>query len=168
MIIRWLSCFFLTLSLFAADKVVIKNLELNILKGVKNGAGYVSIYNGNTFTINLHTVTVQPEVFDHIELHDHVPRKDENGIDYMEMIEIPEIEIAPGATLFLQPGSKHLMLMNISPNLCQHKTLRFEFSFRSTQGNFSKTIDHAPQHKRCINLNSDVANPAFSSSLPGG
>lgn len=152
MIIHWLSCFFLISSFFAADKVEIKNLELNILKGAKNGAGYVSIYNGNTFAISLHTVAVQPEVFDHIELHDHVPRKDENGIDYMEMIEIPEIEIAPGATLFLQPGYKHLMLMNIRSNLCSHKTLRFEFSFRSTQGDFSKTIGHTPTHKRCIKI----------------
>ena len=80
MIIRWLSSLFLALSLFAADKVEIKNLELNILKGVKNGAGYVSIYNGNTFAISLKEVAVEPEVFDHLELHDHVSRKDENGI----------------------------------------------------------------------------------------
>lgn len=148
MIIRWLSCFFLIFGLLATDKVAIKNLELKILNGVKNGAGYVSIYNGNTFAINLHKVTVQPEVFDRVELHDHVARKDENGTEYLEMIEIPEIEIAPGATLFLQPGYKHLMLMGIHSGLCKTKTLHFTFSFRSEQGEFEKVVDHALE-KRC-------------------
>lgn len=150
MAMRCLLFFLLIPILFAADKIEIKNFELKILNGVRNGSGYVSIYNGNTYAVNLYKVTVQPEVCNSVELHDHVPRKDENGTEYMEMIEIPEMVIEPGATLFLQPGSKHLMLMGIIPNFCAHKELEFEFYFRSEMGDFTRITKIAvPRNKRC-------------------
>lgn len=149
MILRWILCFFVISVLAAADKTDIKNLELSILNGVKNGAGYVSIYNGNVFTISLYKVIVQPEVFHHIEIHDHVHRKDENGLEYVEMIEIPEVDIPPGATVFLQRGRKHLMLIDIQPSFCHHKKVKIEFFFRSSPGEFSKTMEKAIQYNRC-------------------
>jgi hypothetical protein len=42
--------------------------------------------------VNLYKVKVDPKVLI-IELHDHVPRTDENNTHYFEMIEIPEIEV---------------------------------------------------------------------------
>ncbi len=121
-------------AIFAAQKVEIKDLNTKILNGAKNGAAYVSIYNGNSQAITLYKVEVQPEVFNSIELHNHVKRVDVHGIEYMEMIEIPEMEIAPGQTLFLEPGFKHLMLMEIKPTYCQAKTLTFKFFFRDGKG----------------------------------
>ncbi len=150
MAMRWVFFLLMVPVLLASDKVKVKNLELKILNGPKNGAGYVSIYNGNTYAITLYKVEVTPDVFDRVELHDHVPRKDENGKEYMEMIEIPEMEIAPGSTLFLQRGGKHLMLMGIKPTLCGFKKLRFEFLFRAGKDSFQqKVVIDVPKNKRC-------------------
>lgn len=147
---RWIVFLFIFPVLLASDKVFVKNLELKILNGPKNGAAYASVYNGNAFAVTLYKVEVQPEVFDRVELHDHVPREDENGTEYMEMIEIPEMEISPGSTLFLQRGGKHLMLMGIKPNLCGVKNLTFEFFFRTGKGSFQQKVDVAvPSSKRC-------------------
>ena len=150
MAMRWIVFLFMFPVLLASDKVTVKNLELKILNGPKNGAGYASVYNGNAFAVTLYKVDVQPEVFDRVELHDHVPRKDENGAEYMEMIEIPEMEIAPGATLFLQRGGKHLMLMGIKSTLCRFKNLTFEFFFRTGKDSFvQRVVVDVPQNKRC-------------------
>jgi copper(I)-binding protein len=121
-----------------AQNVVVKDLTTKILNGPKNGAAYVNIYNGNQFPVTLYKVKVTPEVFDRVELHDHVERTAVAGHKYMQMIEIPEMEIAPGQTLFLAPGSKHLMLMDIKPTYCGEKTLTFKFSFRK---NSRETFD---------------------------
>lgn len=114
--------------------VIIDKLTTKILNGAKNGAAYVSIYNGNQFSVTLRKVKVMPEVFDRVELHDHIERIGDNGNKYMEMIEICEMEISPGQTLFLEPGSRHLMLMDIKQTYCGEKTLTFKFSFRKDSG----------------------------------
>jgi copper(I)-binding protein len=150
MAMRWVFFLLMVPILLASDKVAVKNLELKILNGAKNGAGYVSVYNGNTYAITLYKVEVTPNVFDRVELHDHVPRKDENGSEYMEMIEIPEMEISPGSTLFLQPGGKHLMLMNLKSTLCSYKKLLFKFFFRCGKNSFLNTLEvDVPKNKRC-------------------
>ncbi|MEI7493366.1 MAG: copper chaperone PCu(A)C [Alphaproteobacteria bacterium] len=150
MAMRWIVFLFMFPVLLASDKVSVKNLELKILNGPKNGAGYASIYNGNAFAVTLYKVEALPVVFDRVELHDHVPRKDENGTEYMEMIEIPEMEIAPGATLFLQRGGKHLMLMGIKSSLCGVKNLTFEFFFRTGKDSFEqKVVVDVLKNKRC-------------------
>ncbi len=136
--------------LFASDQIRIKDLELKILNGPRNGAAYVSIYNGHAYAVTLYKVEVEPDVFDRVELHDHVSRKDENCTEFMEMIEIPEMEIAPGATLFLQPGGKHLMLMGIKSALCQFKKLKFQFLFKGKDSKFQQAIEvDIPKSPRC-------------------
>lgn len=116
------------------------NIELKILKGSANGAAYVSIYNPTREVITLCKVSISENVLDRVELHDHISRKDENGQEYMEMIEIPEMEIQPGGTLRLVPGGKHLMLMEIKPTLCAFKQLTFTFTFRNSSGVNSEII----------------------------
>ncbi len=155
MAMRWVFFLLMIPLLFSDEKIEakniqVKNLELKILNGPQNGAAYVSIYNGGAEAVTLCKVTVEPEVFDRVELHDHVPRKDENGTEYMEMIEIPEMEIAPGATLFLQPGGKHLMLMGIKSSLCQFKKLTFQFFFKGKNTKFQQTVEaDIPKGPRC-------------------
>ena len=116
------------------QNVVVKDLRTKILNGPKNGAAYVSIYNGNSYAITLQKVEVTPGVFDRVELHDHIVRIDANGNKYMQMIEISAMEIAAGETLSLVPGSRHLMLMDIKPTYCNEKTLTFKFLFRKNSG----------------------------------
>lgn len=110
------------------------DIQLKILKGSANGAAYVSIYNPTQEIITLCKVSIAENAVDRVELHDHINRKDENGQEYMEMIEIPEMEIQPGGTLRLAPGGKHLMLMEIKPTLCAFKELTFTFTFRNASG----------------------------------
>lgn len=153
---RWIFFLIMMPMLFAAEKIEIKHLELKILNGVRNGAAYVSIYNGNSYAVNLYKVEVDPEVFDRIELHDHVQRTDENNMHYFEMIEIPEIEIpeieiAPGGTIFLQKGRKHLMLIGIKSTFCSYKKLSFNFFFRSKKGDFIREVSaDISGKKRCL------------------
>ncbi len=126
-------------------------IQLKILKGSANGAAYVSIYNPMREAITLYKVSIAENVVDRVELHDHTERKNENGQEYMEMIEIPEIEIQSGGTLRLSPGGKHLMLMDIKPNLCAFKQLTFTFVFRNLSGeNFEITQKvELKNSKRC-------------------
>lgn len=150
MAMRWLLFLLMIPIIFAVKKVEVKNIELKILNGPKNGAAYLSIYNGNKYAVTLYKVEVEPNVFERIELHDHVPRKDENGTEYMEMIEIPEMEISPGSTLFLQRGGKHLMLMGIKPILCKQKNLKFKLFFKNRQKEFKRIIKvDLPKGPRC-------------------
>ncbi len=114
--------------------IVIEGLTTKILNGAKNGAAYVKIQNNSLYAVTLYKVEVTPEVFDRVELHDHIERTDAAGNKYMQMIKIPEMEIAASKTLSLFPGSRHLMLMDIKPTYCNEKTLTFKFSFRKDSG----------------------------------
>lgn len=109
-------------------------IQLKILKGAANGAAYVSIYNPSREIVTLYKISIAENVLDRVELHDHIERTDENCQKYMEMIEIPAMEIQPGGTLRLAPGSKHIMLLDIKQTLCAFKMLTFTFHFRNSNG----------------------------------
>ena len=107
-------------------------------------------------SIDLYKVEVDPDVFDRVELHDHIERKDGNGLKFMEMLEIPQMEIDAGGTLFLRCGGKHLMLIGIKKTLCQFEKLKFIFHFRVGAKEFTKAIEIDfkkslldPKNKRC-------------------
>lgn len=131
---RCLLILLLLSGLFAAENVAITNFKTSILAGSKNGAAYLDIHNRHTQTVTLYKIDVDPKVFDRVELHDHVERTKDDGTKYMEMLDVPAMEITPGHTLVLQPGGKHLMLMEIKPNYCQFKKLTFKFYFRDKLG----------------------------------
>lgn len=131
------------------------DIELKILNGTANGAAYVSIYNPTREVITLHKVSIAENVLDRVELHDHVSRKNDIGQEYMEMIEIPEMEIQPGGTLRLVPGGKHLMLMEMKSTLCAFKELTFTFKFRNVGGDSFEITQKASLKttKRCESNN---------------
>ena len=136
--------------------IKIKDIKLKILNGPQNGAAYLSIYNSNKYSVILYKVEVDPDVFDRVELHDHIERKDGNGLKFMEMLEIPQMEIDAGGTLFLRCGGKHLMLIGIKKTLCQFEKLKFIFHFRVGAKEFTKAIEIDfkkslldPKNKRC-------------------
>jgi copper(I)-binding protein len=64
-------------------------------------------------------------VADHAELHTHL---NDNGV--MKMRQIPDIPVEAGATVKLQPGGLHIMLMDLKQPLKEGDkipmTLRFE------------------------------------------
>ncbi|MET0226913.1 MAG: copper chaperone PCu(A)C [Dokdonella sp.] len=67
-------------------------------------AGYATLTNTGDAPITL--LTVQSDVFRMASLHETVI---DNGISKMR--ELHRIELAPGASVSLKPGGKHLMLM---------------------------------------------------------
>jgi copper(I)-binding protein len=126
-------------------------IQLKILKGTANGAAYVSIYNPSREVVTLYKISINENALDRVELHDHIERTDENGQKYMEMIEIPTMEIQPGGTLRLAPGGKHIMLMDIKQTLCAFKQLTFTFHFRNSNNQTFETTKKAnlTKAKRC-------------------
>ncbi len=67
-------------------------------------AGYLTIENRGSDTA---TITgLQSDAFARIEMHETVMQ---DGM--MKMVEMPKLEIAPGAKVELVPGGKHLMLI---------------------------------------------------------
>ena len=133
--------------------VVVTDLRFSVLNGAANGAAYVNIQNCESDKIILCTVKVTPEICNKVELHDHIERTDPAGKPYMEMIEIPAMEIEPGQILKLFPGSKHIMLMNINRlGYCQATSLTFTFYFRKISGEtfeLTVTVPIEKETQRC-------------------
>jgi hypothetical protein len=132
------------------DKIQIKDVSLKILRGAQNGAAYLKAHNSLEHKITLYKIEVEDDFFERIELHDHVQRENADGEKYFEMIDIPEMEIEPGATLELKSGSKHIMLIGTKKSLCQCAALKFTLFFRSNGQEFSKVIEvDAPKNLGC-------------------
>jgi len=93
--------------------------------GQPNGVVYLQVENKGTRSDRLIGFSVPAEFAMRGELH---TMKHENGV--MVMREVSGFELAPGATLKLQPGGDHLMLIGIKQPLVEGKqltaTLRFE------------------------------------------
>ena len=87
------------------------------------GGGFMKIVNTGTEPDRLLKIT--SDVSDTIQLHD---MKVENGV--MKMGEIPGgLEIAPGATVELKPGSLHVMFMGIKAPFKQGETVKATLTF---------------------------------------
>jgi len=90
-----------------------------------NGMAFLQIENKGTSSDRLIGFSVPAEFATRGELH---TMKHENGV--MSMREVSGFELAPGATLKLQPGGDHLMLIGIKQPLVEGKqitaTLKFE------------------------------------------
>lgn len=123
--------------------IVISDLKAKVLAGTPNGALYVKIQNCEDCKIILHAVKIDPVICRKVELHDHVERVSTSGVPYLEMIEIPAMEINPGTTLKLIPGSKHIMLMGIDHiSYCREQALNLTFCFRKVTGEeFEVAVD---------------------------
>lgn len=133
--------------------VVISGLKAKVLAGTPNGALYVEIQNCEDCKIILHEVKIDPVICRKVELHDHVERISASGVPFLEMIEIPAMEINSGATLKLIPGSKHIMLIGIDHiSYCREQALNLTFCFRKVTGEeFEVAVDFPidKKTKRC-------------------
>jgi copper(I)-binding protein len=87
-----------------------------------NGAGFMRITNRGTEPDRLVSATTDAARV--IELHTHIH---DGGV--MRMRPVPDIPIPPGATVTLQPGGLHVMLIGLTAPLAQGTrvplTLRF-------------------------------------------
>lgn len=87
------------------------------------GAGYLTLANRGGVPDRL--LGASSPVSGRIELHTHI---NDGGV--MRMLEVPAIDLPPGATVTLRPGGLHLMFMGLTEALQQGSavpvTLRFE------------------------------------------
>ena len=72
--------------------------------GARMLAGYATLKNGGDAALTI--LTVQSDAFRMTSLHETIV---DNGVSKMR--ELHRLTIAPGATVALEPGGKHLMLM---------------------------------------------------------
>lgn len=85
-------------------------------------AGYVRLTNAGDRPLRL--VAVFGERFAAVELH-----RSETVDGVSRMRPVPELEIAPGETVTLEPGGLHLMLMHPDPALREGNRVVLEFEF---------------------------------------
>ena len=84
----------------------------------RNGAAFLTLANPTSAPVKL-IAAAAPAICDRVELHTHTKRPDGT----MAMEQVPAITAAPGATVVLQPGGLHLMLMDLKVPLKEGSTI---------------------------------------------
>lgn len=74
------------------------------MPGISMSAGYLSLTNNTSEVVRI--TRVVSEQYQSVELHESIVQ---DGVARMRSL--PELSIAPGETVTLAPGGKHLMLM---------------------------------------------------------
>ncbi len=124
----------------AASEVDVSNATVRQpLPGKTLSAGYFSMKNTGTAAISL--LSVSSPQFNSIELHSH------QMVDgMMQMVQVGQIDIAPGQSVHLQPGGLHLMLFGpssvIQPG--QQVPLRLRWS-DGTEQSVSASVTRIPK-----------------------
>lgn len=106
----------------ASEDVVITNSYVRVAQAQGTSAAYMTVTNRGTVA---HTITsASGDAAQAIELHNHV---EEGGM--MRMRKIEGIEIPAGATVQLQPGGLHIMLIGLKQNLQDGASVHLDLSF---------------------------------------
>ena len=87
-----------------ADPVISDSRIKDLPPSVPVRAGYLTIHNPEAETIRI--VEVRSDAFASVEIHQTIS---EDGM--MRMEQIPELNIDANATVYLEPGGLHLMMM---------------------------------------------------------
>jgi periplasmic copper chaperone A len=91
--------------------------------GAKVGGGYVAITNYGDEADTL--ISVSTDVADMVQIHS---MSMENNV--MKMAEVPGgLEIKPGETLVLKPGSFHIMFMGLKSPLVEKESFKADMTF---------------------------------------
>jgi len=88
----------------------------------KSGAAYVTIMNHGATGDRL--LAIASPAAGHIMMHG---TKEENGVMSMSMVD--GVDLAAGATVKMEPGGLHIMLMDLKAPLIEGKTLSLELTF---------------------------------------
>jgi hypothetical protein len=115
------------------------------------GAIYLTITNTGTTPDTLEGMASTPAA-DHAELHE---MKMDNGV--MEMRPVPELAIAPGQTVMLEPSGYHLMLTGLKAPLKEGATVPLTLTFA-----------HAGPQQVTASIGKVGAMHAGDISAPGG
>jgi len=115
-------------SLFAQTKAVNNHISFNepwvraMPPMVMNTAGYVEVLNSSHVADKL--VNVWSDAASLIEIHQ---TKHEDGV--FKMLAVKNAKIPPKGKLIMQPGGYHLMMMGVSPDLANNKSITIHFEF---------------------------------------
>ncbi len=81
------------------------------------GAVYVTLQNPSTESVRI--VAASSPACRTTEIHDHVRLENGNA----QMVAVPVLDIAAGATVTMQPGGKHIMLIDLVAPLVEGETV---------------------------------------------
>ena len=94
--------------------------------GAGNGAIYLKLMNdGNVSDVLL---SAKSDIAEAVELHES--KMDENGV--MHMNPVPNIEVPAGGSVSLEPGGKHIMLINLKQELAPGQKVAFTLNFEKS------------------------------------
>jgi len=105
------------------DKIEVQNVWVRAAAENANSAGYMDILNGTEKSDTL--MAVETEGVSKSEVHESYTT--ENGLSGMRPVE--NLTIPPGSALKLQPGSYHLMLMDLKRELRPGDSLQISLQF---------------------------------------
>lgn len=95
--------------------------------GAANGSAYLTVLNGTEESIRL--LSVEANVAEAAELHETI-----NDEGVMRMVAQPEgFEVEPGASLMLEPGGKHVMLLGLHEPLAEGEAYDLTLNFQGTE-----------------------------------
>lgn len=107
----------------AEQSLSVENAWIRLVPPVAvNTAGYFKITNTSDKKVTI--VSAESDVAKKTEIHD---MKMENG--GMSMVHVPRLTLAPGETIGLKPGGKHLMLIGLHKPLKKDQVVSVTFKF---------------------------------------
>jgi len=116
--IRFTFLCLLTVSAMAAEPLTVKTPWARAtVPAAQVGAVYVALQNPGTESVRI--VAASSPACRTTEIHDHV-RLDNGNV---QMVAVPALDIAAGATVTLQPGGKHIMLIGLVAPLVEGETV---------------------------------------------
>ena len=90
-------------------------------------AGYATLHNAGDAALTV--TSADSEAFEDVSLHESV---EVDGVARMKAL--GSIEIAPGASVVLAPGGKHLMLMRPKGGVSSGESIKIHFSTKHGDG----------------------------------
>jgi|GEM_PF-2444410 len=126
--IRFAFLCLLTVSAMAAEPLTVNTPWARAtVPAAQVGAVYVAIQNPGIESVRI--VAASSPACRTTEIHDHVRLDNGNA----QMVAVPALDIAAGATVTLQPGGKHIMLIGLVAPLVEGETVAVTLTTASGQ-----------------------------------
>ncbi|MEZ5837006.1 MAG: copper chaperone PCu(A)C [Geminicoccaceae bacterium] len=116
----------------AGDLAISAPWSRQTAKSARNGAAFMAITNNGSEPDRL--VSASSDVAGRVELHTHAM---DNGV--MKMRQIEAIDVPAGETVMLQPGSLHIMLIDLHQPLTEGENFEIEMTFEKA-GNVETSV----------------------------
>jgi copper(I)-binding protein len=109
--------------------VDISSATLLLYKGTKNASIYLNMINKSSKDVFLTNAECDKQYADHLELHDHITKKNNDNCEYLSMVRLDKILIPQNGQTILSKGGKHIMIMNFTPSLWEEPYINLILTF---------------------------------------